>query len=70
METGFGGGTTILKWGKDTAYYYTLRDRIIYALSLHPLNKFAGIIWCQGENDASNPDEHFPAFQEITAMQM
>ena len=63
VEQGFGEGTTILKWGKDTAYYQTLRDRIMYALNLHPENKFAGIIWCQGENDAANPDNHYPAFQ-------
>lgn len=66
LETGSGEGTAILKWGKNTAYYQTLRDRIIYALNLHPENKFAGIIWCQGENDAPNPEEHFPAFQEMT----
>ena len=64
--TGFGEGTTILKWGKDTAYYQTLRDRIVYALQLNPENKFAGIIWCQGENDEPNPSGHFPAFCEMT----
>lgn len=68
LETGSGEGTAILKWGKDTAYYQTLRDRIIYALNLHPENKFGGIIWCQGENDASNPEAHFPAFQEMTEL--
>ena len=66
IETGSGEGTAILKWGKDTAYYQTLKDRIIHALQLHPENKFAGIIWCQGENDGSNPEGHFPAFQEMT----
>lgn len=65
-EIGSGEGTAMLKWGKDTAYYRTLRDRIIYALTLHPENKFGGIIWCQGENDASNPQDHFSAFQEMT----
>lgn len=63
---GPGEGTGILMWGKDTAYYKTLRDRILYALNLHPENKFAGIIWCQGENDASSPDEQYTAFQEMT----
>lgn len=66
VAQGFGEGTTILKWGKNTAYYQTLRDRIIYALNLNPENKFAGLIWCQGENDAQNPKEHFPAFKEMT----
>lgn len=65
-EIGSGEGTAILKWGKDTAYYRTLRDRIIYTLTLHPENKFGGIIWCQGENDAAKPEIHFSAFQEMT----
>ena len=63
---GPGEGTAILKWGKDTAYYKTLRDRITYALGLHPENKFAGILWCQGENDAPAPQEHRKAFEEMT----
>lgn len=64
-QIGSGEGTAILKWGTDTAYYKTLRDRIMHALSLHPENKFAGIIWCQGENDAANPEGHFPAFLDM-----
>ena len=63
---GPGEGTAILKWGNDTAYYKTLRDRIIYALELHPENRFAGILWCQGENDAPAPKEHDKAFREMT----
>ena len=64
---GPGEGTAILKWGKGTAYYKTLRDRISYALKLHPENKFAGIIWCQGENDDPAPKEHYTGFLEMTA---
>ena len=66
VALGAGEGTVVLKWGKDTAYYRTLRDRIIHALCLHPENIFGGIIWCQGENDAPTSKEHYPAFCEMT----
>ena len=65
-ETGSGEGTAILKWGRDTAYYETLMDRIKYALQLNEENLFAGIIWCQGENDMGNASTHYTAFQEMT----
>lgn len=61
------GGCGLLKWGKDTAYYKTLRDRIKYALSLHPENRFLGILWCQGENDSSDAKGHENGFCEMTA---
>lgn len=60
-----GEGTVVLKWGVDTAYYKTLKDRIIYALNLNKGNLFAGIIWCQGENDKLNAAEHYTAFQAM-----
>ena len=62
-----GQGTCILRWGKDYPYYETLRDRIIYALNLHPENKFAGLIWCQGENDEAAPKQQFEAFQSMSS---
>lgn len=65
-ETGAGQGTVVLRWGYDTAYYHTLKDRIIYALNLHPENKFAGIVWCQGENDLDNAQSHFAHFKDMT----
>ena len=65
-ETGAGSGTVVLKWGVDTAYYNTLKDRIIYALNLNEQNLFAGIVWCQGENDKTNASGHYSAFQEMT----
>lgn len=65
-EEGVGGGTVLLRWGKDTAYYCTLRDRIIHALTLNPENKFGGLIWCQGESDSEDADGHFKAFSEMT----
>ena len=61
-----GEGTVALKWGKDTAYYQTLRDRIKHALELNEGNMFAGIIWCQGENDMGNAANHYTKFQEMT----
>lgn len=61
-----GNGTTAQKWGTDTAYYKTLRDRIIHALELHPENLFAGIVWCQGENDKTNASGHYAGFQAMT----
>ena len=64
--TGAGQGTVALKWGVDTAYYKTLRDRIIHALTLNEENLFAGIVWCQGENDKSNVGGHYTGFQAMT----
>ena len=61
------GGCGLLKWGKDTAYYKTLRDRILHALSLHEENRFCGIIWCQGENDLENSSAHYQSFTEMTS---
>lgn len=58
--------TVVLKWGVDTAYYHTLKDRIIYALSLNESNLFAGLVWCQGENDGVSADRHYSEFQAMT----
>lgn len=66
VETGLGSGTTNLKWGVDTPYYKTLKDRIIHALNLNENNLFAGIVWCQGENDKDNAANHFTSFKEMT----
>ena len=65
-DTGAGSGTTAQKWGVDTPYYKTLKDRIIHALNLNEENLFAGIIWCQGENDKSNVGGHYTGFQAMT----
>lgn len=43
------GGT----WKVGGAYYQTLRDRVKHALDLNKDNKFAGVIWCQGEFDGN-----------------
>ncbi len=52
-------------WDSTSAYYQTLRDRVIYALDLNPENKFAGVVWCQGEYDKAKPDEHLTGFQTM-----
>lgn len=58
------GGT----WKVDGGYYQTLRDRVIHALNLNPENKFAGVIWCQGEFDgnklAAENDKQFKLMVE------
>lgn len=63
-----GQGTAILKWGTGTAYYKTLRDRIIHALELNDKNLFAGIIWCQGENDMNDAAGHKSGFEAMTEL--
>ena len=65
-DAGAGNGTTAQKWGVDTPYYKTLRDRIIHALNLNEENLFAGIVWCQGENDKTNAAGHYSGFQAMT----
>lgn len=65
-ETGQGEGTGIQRWGSNTAYYQTLKNRIIHALELNEENLFAGIVWCQGENDQNNANDHYAAFQTMT----
>lgn len=67
IELGAGEGTTAQKWGADTAYYQTLRDRIKYALELNEENRFAGIIWCQGENDMLDANMHKSCFEAMTS---
>ena len=62
-----GKGTTAQKWGVDTSYYKTLRDRIKYVLELNENNLFVGIIWCQGENDKNDAAGHYTGFQAMTA---
>lgn len=67
VETGAGKGTVAGKWTYDGAFYKTLRDRIIYAVEYTVDNLFAGIIWCQGENDKSNANGHKTEFENMTS---
>lgn len=62
-----GQGTVGLKWGVGSAYYQTLRDRIKYALSLNENNRFGGIVWCQGESDIDDRNNHKIKFEEMTS---
>jgi hypothetical protein len=59
--------TTAYKWGVQSAYYYSMIDRIKYALDLNSDNLFAGVIWIQGEFDSSNASGHKTAFEEMTS---
>ncbi|QTJ37005.1 hypothetical protein [Dolosigranulum pigrum] len=43
-----------LRWGVQSSYYKMLRDRLEYALNLHPDNVYLGNVWIQGESDAAN----------------
>lgn len=54
------------RWGDNTAYYRTLRDRIKYALDLNTDNLFGGILWCQGEHDNLNAKDQIAGFGEMT----
>ena len=67
IEIGAGEGTIAQRWGVNTAYYETLRDRIKYALELNDNNKFAGIVWCQGENDLMDAAMHKSCFEAMAA---
>ena len=53
------------KWDSSGAYYQTLRDRVKFALDLNKENKFAGVVWCQGENDALKANNHPALFQAM-----
>ena len=41
-------------WNPEGAFYKMLINRVKYALSLNPENKFLGVMWIQGEDD-ENP---------------
>lgn len=38
-----------LRWGKESPFYFAMRDRIQYCLELNPENRFLGVVWMQGE---------------------
>lgn len=57
-----------MRWGSTSALYYTLRDRIKYALELNPENVFAGVIWIQGEDDSANAAGHKTAFEAMAEL--
>lgn len=55
-----------LGWGVGMPYNRTVIDRVKYALNLHSANKFLGVVWCQGEEDARKSKPHYEAFQTMT----
>lgn len=53
-------------WKTSGALYKTLRDRVKHALDLSPENKFAGVVWCQGETEANtNFGANIEGFKEL-----
>ena len=53
-------------WGKDSAYFYGMRDRIKFVLDKNPENIFGGVVWIQGEEDYKDPAGHKTGFTEMT----
>ena len=53
-------------WGKESAYFYGMRDRIKHMLDLNPENIFGGVVWIQGEEDYADPAGHKVGFNEMT----
>lgn len=56
----------VWRWGKDSPYYRAMRDRIAYALELDPGNRFLGVLWVQGEQDAADAAGHWAGFTAMT----
>jgi len=57
----------IWRWGVTSNYYQAMCDRIGYALSLNPENRFLGVVWCQGEFDSEDAAGHGLGFDAMTA---
>lgn len=53
-------------WGKDSAYFYGMRDRIKHVLDLNTENIFGGVVWIQGEEDTTDPTGHKEGFTAMT----
>lgn len=53
-------------WGKDSAYFYGMRDRIKFVLDKNPENIFGGVVWIQGEEDYKDPAGHKTGFTAMT----
>lgn len=54
-----------LRWGKESPFYYAMRDRIRYALEQNPENRFLGLVWLQGEFDYENGKQQMPRFDAM-----
>ena len=58
-----------LKWGVESAFYKSMRDRVQYALDLNEDNRYIGTVWIQGEQDsitAKQAQQHLPLFEAMT----
>ena len=53
------------KWGVNSAFYLTLRDRIERVLSWNEDNYFLGLVWMQGEHDRKNAAGHKQGFENM-----
>lgn len=53
-------------WGKESAYFYGMRDRIKHVLDMNDENIFGGVVWIQGEEDYADPAGHKKGFTEMT----
>lgn len=60
---------TIYYWNKEGAYYKMMLNRVKYVLDMNPENKFLGVVWCQGENDAKPGwcQKHYSRFDALTS---
>lgn len=54
------------RWGIGSCYYRAMKDRIAYALSLNPENRFLGTLWCQGEFDSEDAAGQIAGFEAMT----
>lgn len=54
------------RWGVESNYYRAMVDRIRYALSLNPENRFLGTLWCQGEFDSEDAAGQIRGFTAMT----
>lgn len=55
----------IWRWGRESANYKALCDRIGYALDMNPENRFLGMLWCQGEWDNEDAAGHAVGFDAM-----
>lgn len=56
----------IWRWGVDSPYYLSMKERIAYALKLNAENLFLGVVWIQGEHDNQNAAGHGEQFDYMT----
>lgn len=57
--------STDSNWGKESALYRAMKDRLEKVLKENEENKFIGTIWIQGENDARDSKTHWKKFEEM-----